>query len=235
MSTRILDISGINPKTGKSWYGTREIVVPEWGNTRVEVRWVNHQANEDTPTNGIGTCLHWTADRHNVVYNDYMVNGIFGADGKAYLVKTIRWNQRQAHLWKRNSIIDGWTACADPTVKGREPKLEVVDLLAQWNAEYLCWKKIDPRAKIKIPEMACNRSADTAWFTGETIEVPTIWHHAGFAQRDGYGAHRWDCNWKLPGARGLTMFEFYNKKSLEYYDALKAGKRKFEFVEALKT
>jgi hypothetical protein len=235
---RILDISGKMPNSDKLWYGVREAV---WQGTRLEFRWVNHQVNEDTPTNGIGTCLHWTADRRTVIYNDYMVNCILGADGKPYLVKTVRWDQRQAHLWKRNSLIDGWTICADPTVPGREPTKEMVELLAQWNAEYCKWKHIDPRAQITVPEMACDAQAENAWYTGKDIQVPSVFHHSGYAKRDGYASFRWDCDWVLPGTGGKTVFQYYVERTLAIYDEL-GGKpmpdgthRQFEFVEALKT
>lgn len=228
--SRILDVSGTNPATGKSWFGTREVT---WQGNRVEFRWVNHQVNESEPTTGKGTCLHWTADRRLVVYNDYMVSAIQGADGKAYLVKAISGNQRQAHLWKRNGMVDGWALCADPTVPGREPTLAQVELIAQWNAEYCAWKRIDPRGKIILPEMKCDASADNAWFTGKQVSMPAVSDHAEYAKADGYGRFRWDCNWKLPGASGLTVTEHYRKRTLKFYDELKAGTRKFEFSAAL--
>jgi hypothetical protein len=227
--SRLLDLSGTNPNTGKPWWGIRAVV---WNGVRIEMQWPNHQLGE-SPTQPLATCLHWTACQRNLVFNDYGMNCIAGPDGVAYLVKMVAMTQKEAHLWHRNGYVRGNTICSNPEQPGQEPLESQVELIAQWNAEECAWKNIDPRGMIEVDQLACDSDATKIWETGGRIQIPRVWDHAHFAHIDGYGPWRYDCNWKLPN--GKTVFEFYYERTLAIYDELKSGARQFEFADALRS
>jgi hypothetical protein len=232
---RILDLAGINPTTKKPWGLPRELHVPEWG-VRLSLHWDNHQYMEDGTAEG--HCLHWTAGNLVTAYSSYPLTAVANDKGEAFLVKMLKWHQKPAHLWGRNGNITGQCLAGNPEVKQWRPYTTQVDLLAKFNAEKCAWHNVDPRGKIKVPELRANANATVITPTGKTIEVPTLWDHKAYAEVDNYGRFRYDARAKARTPAGVLdtqmMFARWVKKTLEHYDALKSGKATFEFEAALK-
>lgn len=234
-TSRILDLTANNPATGKPWGLPRELYLPEWA-IRLRLHWDNHQYMEDGTAEG--SCLHWTAGDLTTAYSSYPVTAVANTKGEAFLVKMLKWHQKPAHLWGRNGNITGQCLAGNPELAACRPLTSQVDLLAKFNAEKCAWHNVDPRGKISVPELRANANATVITPTGRMIQVPTLWDHANYAKQDGYGRFRYDAQAKarLPGGSldNQMMFDRWVKKTLEYYDALKSGKAKFEFEAALK-
>lgn len=232
LNPRLLDLTGVNPATGKPWGLPRELFMPNWG-LRLFIHWDNHQYMEDGTPDGV--VLHWSAAQPNKVHSSYPLNFVANEKGEAFVVRTLKWHQKPAHLWGRNGQFSGQVLAGNPEVSAWRPWTSQVDLAAIVGAETCAWKRIDPRAKILVPELTCDTNATKQWATGRQIHVPTIWDHANFAKVDDYGRFRYDAQAKarLPGGKldNQMMFDRWAKRLLAHYDALKAGKAEWQFKE----
>lgn len=201
--------------------GTR--VVKLDSNFSIELFVENDQRNEDLgkPARVI---YHWTAGSYKQVWDGYHYCIAFDAATKnAYAVRCLGKDEKGKHLWGRNTSSVGISLCA--MASGAPVTQQQLELAAQLGAEYCAWNQIDPRKKETVPEKTCDKSASNMRNTGSTIQMPVITDHATYAKEDNYGAWRQDIG---------NYLAVVNKRLLQIYDELKAGKRSFELLDIIK-
>jgi len=184
----------------------------------------------------VAVCFHWSAGDWDDVYDDYRFGVVWNnVSRQTGLIKTLDWKEKEQAVWGRNTgvvnigfagMMDAYQDAASNLVTGPRPlNTDMITLGALIGAEVCAWKRIDPRAKITVPEKRPNADMTQLIPTGRMIKVPTVWDHAGWAKVDGYARHRWDIHKYQPEV---------NKRLLEFYDELKARTRQFQFETFLK-
>lgn len=172
-----------------------------------------------------GACLHWTADRWPVAYNDYHVNVVYNATkDEAYILLMLEASQLGSHVWGFNTGILGVTLCSavgasPPNHYGSNPpNQKQIALAAKYLAELFYVKKLDPRSSMQVEHKVANADATLLTPTGAMINVPRFWDHQGWAVSCHYSAWRWDCQGITPHVAGFM---------LGYYDELVKNNGKY--------
>jgi hypothetical protein len=180
----------------------------------------NDQKNEpmEAPK---GIVFHHTAGNYHQVYDDYQFCIAFDTvHKKAYVVKMLDWSMKGKHVWGYNTGMVGISICAE--ADGVPYAAEQIELACIIAAEVCAWKHLDPRGHNTLVAKTNQNGALVA--TGGTMSMPVLADHAHFAHANKYYPERTDIE---------KIYAHVLARTLEVYDALKAGKRDFEFKALL--
>lgn len=213
----------------------------------------NTQKNE-TMGKPLHIVFHHTAGHKNVVCDDYHFCGA-EVEGKAYVVKTLKTNEKGQHLWGRNSGAIGYSLCSMAKTKAGkfiQPSDQQLEHAGLWLGEYSAWKNLDIKGTISLINKDYIPSTKTLESMGTYENYAIVADHGYFALHDRYYPDRWDIGEYAytelqlrsatlrkelltikPGQRKNTYLTDIIEYGLKVYQELKAGKRKFQLESIL--
>jgi hypothetical protein len=188
-----------------------------------------HKANKQKNDN-MGRPLfitwHWSACAETELFDDYHFNvSINAAKTKPIVFRMLSDTQKGQHLWGRNTGAVGFSFNCLATTVQTKPTALMIEAGSVLSAEFCAWHRLDPAGSITIQQKQQTMAGDRLIETGQTILMPIVTDHASYAKVDGYYPDRIDIDTYLP---------ILKKRTIDVYKDLKAGRRKFTYLDLLK-